>query len=133
MRILIVEDQPDIADLVKAFLSKHGHEVWTAKTGSKAISEAIAHEFDLLVCDLMLPALQGTEIIRALKAQSPRLPVIVITALDGRDWEQPCRDAGASGSWDPIGAWGGPGGRVYATAINVLSLEIYYRYARVFR
>jgi hypothetical protein len=37
------------------------------------------------------------------------------------------------GSWDPVGAWGGSGGRVYATAINVLSLEIYYRYERVFR
>ena len=36
------------------------------------------------------------------------------------------------GSWDPIGAWGFAGGRVYSTAINVLSLEIYYRYARVF-
>ncbi len=38
-----------------------------------------------------------------------------------------------AGSWDPIGAWGFAGGRVYATAINTLSLEIYYRYARVFR
>ena len=37
-----------------------------------------------------------------------------------------------NGSWDPIDAWGFAGGRVYATAINVLSLEIYYRYARVF-
>ncbi|MDP7035707.1 MAG: terpene cyclase/mutase family protein [Planctomycetota bacterium] len=37
------------------------------------------------------------------------------------------------GSWDPVGAWGSIGGRVYATAINVLSLEIYYRYDRVFR
>ena len=42
-------------------------------------------------------------------------------------------EGGASGSWDPIGAWGGPGGRVYSTSINVLSLEIYYRYAKVFK
>ena len=40
---------------------------------------------------------------------------------------------GPSGSWDPIDAWGAPGGRVYATAINVLSLEIYYRYGKVFK
>ena len=36
-----------------------------------------------------------------------------------------------NGSWDPCGAWGEAGGRVYSTAINVLSLEIYYRYGRV--
>ena len=36
-----------------------------------------------------------------------------------------------NGSWDPAGAWGGAGGRVYATAINVLTLEVYYRYKRV--
>jgi len=38
----------------------------------------------------------------------------------------------ANGSWDPVGAWGSVGGRVYSTAMSVLSLEIYYRYARVF-
>ena len=35
------------------------------------------------------------------------------------------------GSWDPLGEWGAPGGRVYATALNALTLEVYYRYARV--
>jgi hypothetical protein len=38
-----------------------------------------------------------------------------------------------NGSWDPVGAWGAAGGRVYATAINVLTLEVYYRYGRVLR
>jgi hypothetical protein len=41
------------------------------------------------------------------------------------------REGCENGSWDPIGAWGTAGGRVYATAINCLSLEIYYRYGRV--
>ena len=36
------------------------------------------------------------------------------------------------GSWEPIDRWGGEGGRVYATAINALTLEVYYRYANVF-
>ncbi|MHC5039098.1 MAG: hypothetical protein ACYTHM_17455, partial [Planctomycetota bacterium] len=36
-----------------------------------------------------------------------------------------------TGSWDPVGAWGTAGGRVYATAINVLTLEVYYRYGRL--
>ncbi len=42
------------------------------------------------------------------------------------------KDGSAKGSWDPVDAWGFAGGRVYATATNVLTLEIYYRYARVF-
>ena len=42
-------------------------------------------------------------------------------------------DGHEHGSWDPRGAWGFAGGRVYATAINVLSLQIYYRYPRVLR
>ncbi|MHC5080831.1 MAG: hypothetical protein ACYTHN_17620, partial [Planctomycetota bacterium] len=41
------------------------------------------------------------------------------------------REGCAAGSWDPVGAWGSAGGRVYATAVNTLSLEIYYRYERV--
>jgi len=59
-----------------------------------------------------------------------------------RQWNRPMKAAlvkhqrtsgDEGGSWDPIGAWGFAGGRVYATAINVLSLEVYYRYPRVFR
>jgi hypothetical protein len=42
------------------------------------------------------------------------------------------KDGCGSGSWDPIDRWGFEGGRVYATAINVLTLEVYYRYANVF-
>ena len=41
------------------------------------------------------------------------------------------RGGDESGSWDPTSAWGHAGGRVYATAINILSLEIYYRYAKI--
>ena len=42
------------------------------------------------------------------------------------------RDGNAKGSWDPVDAWGEDGGRVYATAINTLTLEIYYRYMNAF-
>ena len=54
-------------------------------------------------------------------------------ALQGALVETRCLQGPTAGSWDPVGAWGGAGGRVYATAINTLTLEIYYRYARVFR
>ena len=63
---------------------------------SAALTASIQTEYDLLICDLMLPDLQGTEIVRALKAQSPRLPVVVISALQADEWAKPCEDAGAT-------------------------------------
>ena len=59
-----------------------------------------------------------------------------------KTWEPALRDALVAtqhtegcekGSWDPAGVWGGAGGRVYATAINTLTLEVYYRYSRILR
>lgn len=96
MKILVVEDEESVGTLLTSVLTKIGHDVTTVRTGSAALSAALVEEFDLLLCDLMLPDLQGTEIVRALKAQSPHLPVMVISALSRKDWEGPCEDAGAS-------------------------------------
>ena len=96
MKILVVEDDPPIARLLTRILQDDGHSVSTVESGSAALSAALINEYDLLICDLMLPDLQGTEIVRALKAQSPRLPVMVISALNAREWEKPCEDAGAT-------------------------------------
>jgi DNA-binding response OmpR family regulator len=94
--VLVVEDDEDIARLVGTVLVEEGHQVSHVGTGGAALSAALIHEYDLLICDLMLPDLQGTEIVRALKAQSPRLPVMVISALDAHEWAKPCEDAGAT-------------------------------------
>lgn len=96
MKVLVVEDDPEIAGLVAKVLVNDGHEVSQVSSGSAALRASILHEYDLMVCDLMLPDLQGTEIVRAIKAQSPRLPVMVMSALDAQDWEKPCEDAGAT-------------------------------------
>lgn len=96
MNILVVEDDIHIAKIVASILNGDGHDVATVGSGSAALSAALINEYDLLICDLMLPDLQGTEIVRALKAQSPRLPVMVISALNAREWAKPCEDAGAT-------------------------------------
>ncbi len=96
MHVLVVEDDENIASLVATVLRDDGHEVSTVATGSEALGASIVREYDLLICDLMLPDLQGTEIVRALKAQSPRLPVMVISALNAKEWAKPCEDAGAT-------------------------------------
>jgi DNA-binding response OmpR family regulator len=96
MHVLIVDDDHEIADLVATVLREMGHEVSLVGSGSAALAAALRQEFDLMICDLMLPDLQGDEIVRAVKAQSPRLPVIVMSALEARDWAKACEDAGAT-------------------------------------
>ncbi len=96
MKILVVDDDADISKLVSTVLSQDGHDIGTASSGAKALTAALMAEYDLLICDLMLPDLEGTEIIRALKAQSPRLPVIAMSALSADVWRDACTEAGAS-------------------------------------
>ena len=96
MNVLIVEDDLNIGPLVQRLLNEDGHQAEIVTSGSGALTASLMHEYDLLICDLMLPDLQGTELVRALKAQSPRLPVIVMSALNADEWAQPCEDAGAT-------------------------------------
>lgn len=97
MRIFVVDDDRELLDLIARVLKSDGHTVVTASRGAEALQRALMEDFDLLLCDLMLPDLNGTEVIRALKAQSPDLPVIVISALAPSDWKEQCLDAGATG------------------------------------
>jgi two-component system, OmpR family, response regulator RegX3 len=78
-RILIVEDEPAILDAVAYTLRGEGYEVETAEDGERALEEARTQEYDLMIVDLMLPKLSGTEILRRLRPESA-LPVIVLTA-----------------------------------------------------
>ena len=96
MKILVVDDETAISTLIQKLLEQMGHVVSTVRTGSEALTASIHGEFDLLITDLMLPDLQGTEIVRAIKVQSPQLPVIVISALNAAVWARPCEDAGAT-------------------------------------
>jgi DNA-binding response OmpR family regulator len=78
--ILVVEDEPGIVDFVERGLTSHGFEVRSALDGETGLERALDPEVDLLVLDLMLPRLSGTEILRRLQVVRPALPVIVLTA-----------------------------------------------------
>jgi len=80
--ILAVDDEQDILDLITYNLSKEGFKVSTAKTGETALEMTTKESFDLIILDLMLPGLQGTELCRILK-KDPKtafLPIIMLTA-----------------------------------------------------
>ena len=78
-RILVAEDEPAIADAVEYALRSEGFDVEAVGDGAAALERALADSFDLLVLDLMLPRLSGTEVCRRLRAESA-IPIIMLTA-----------------------------------------------------
>jgi two-component system response regulator RegX3 len=80
-RILVVEDTAAILDALTDALAAEGFEVEGATDGAVALQRAQSEPFDLVILDLMLPSLSGTEICRRLRAESP-VPIIMLTARD---------------------------------------------------
>lgn len=78
--ILVVEDEPGIVDFVERGLTGQGFEVATAGDGLTGLERALEPDIELVVLDLMLPQMSGIEVLRALHASRPSLPVIVLTA-----------------------------------------------------
>jgi DNA-binding response OmpR family regulator len=79
-RILVVEDDPAIRRGISASLRFNGYELAEAEDGTTGLAMALAEAYDLLLLDLNLPGCDGLEILRQLRAQSPSIPVIVLTA-----------------------------------------------------
>ncbi|WP_018222798.1 response regulator transcription factor [Salinispora pacifica] len=84
-RLLVVEDDPNILELLSASLRFAGFDVATATSGSAALSTAKTHRPDLVVLDIMLPDLDGFEVIRLLREGGARTPVVFLTARDATD------------------------------------------------
>ncbi|GAA4487030.1 response regulator transcription factor [Actinoallomurus oryzae] len=81
-RILVVDDEPNIRDLVEVALRFHGFEVTTAATGDEALKRARDAGPQLIVLDVMLPDLDGFEVCRRLRSRGDETPVIFLTARD---------------------------------------------------
>ena len=81
-RILVVDDEEDILELVRFHLAGEGYQLALAATGEEALKKAKREAFDLIVLDLMLPGLDGLEVAKALKAdaKTQAVPIIMLTA-----------------------------------------------------
>jgi len=81
-RIFIVDDEPDIVELVTYNLAKEGFEVDSSFDGEEALNRIRKEEFDLIILDLMLPGMQGMEICRILRndPRTKNIPIIMLTA-----------------------------------------------------
>jgi two-component system, OmpR family, response regulator len=83
--LLVVDDEPFLRDAVAASLRFLGFEVTTADTGTGALRLARSRPFDLVVMDVMLPDTDGFEVVRRLRGEGSRVPVIFLTARDTQD------------------------------------------------
>jgi two-component system, OmpR family, response regulator len=81
-RVLVVDDEPNILEVISMALRYHGFEVETAKDGQQALAAVSAFHPDLMLLDIMLPDMEGFEVARRLGAQRTDLPIIFLTARD---------------------------------------------------
>lgn len=95
MRLLIVEDDPKLADFVARGLRAERFAVDVAADGLAGLQHLEAYSYDLLLLDLMLPRLSGTELLQRVRAMQPALPVLVLTARDATEDKVRHFEAGA--------------------------------------
>lgn len=81
MRVLVVEDEPDLLRVIAATLREDGYAVDTAADGEEALYKATAWDYDAVVLDVMLPKLDGWSVLRRMRAVK-RTPVLMLTARD---------------------------------------------------
>ena len=79
-RILVVDDESFVRDVVKMMLAFDGHTVMTAEGGQEALALLEKEKFDVVITDLAMPSMKGDELAGAIKARHPRQPVVMITA-----------------------------------------------------
>jgi len=82
MRILLVEDEEKLARFISIGLKAEGFAVDAARDGAAGLEMAMLNPYDLLIIDLMLPKLSGTELIRRVRRKNADVPIVVLTARD---------------------------------------------------
>ncbi len=95
MRILVVEDDAKLADMLARSLRENGYAVDAVSDGERALYQAAVNEYDAIVLDVGLPRRDGVEVSRALRARGARVPILMLTARDAVDDRGAGLDAGA--------------------------------------
>ncbi len=95
MRILVVEDEPAIAKFVRQGLSEAGYAVDLAGDGRSALNYALAADYDVYVLDILLPGMNGLDMLRDLRRRGDKTPALLLTARDTIDDRVEGLDAGA--------------------------------------
>jgi DNA-binding response OmpR family regulator len=86
-KILIVDDEPDMLEILRFRLEKNGYKIVTASSGEEGLKKAETAKPDLILLDILLPGMSGLEVARKLKKNklTKNIPIIIVTALIGKD------------------------------------------------
>lgn len=82
MKLLVVEDETRMADLLRKGLTEEGHLVTCASDGAEGLALAKAYEFDVIILDVMMPKLSGYEVAKRLRVDKVQTPILMLTAKD---------------------------------------------------
>ncbi len=94
-KILLVEDDPDIYRLLSLHLAPPDYQLEVWDTGMDAYGQAFAHQFDLLILDVMLPDINGMEICKAVRRRDSNIPIIMLSARSGEEDKVAAFETGA--------------------------------------
>jgi DNA-binding response OmpR family regulator len=96
-RILVIEDEPRIAEFLLKGLAQDGYEVIVAEDGEIGLFLALSERFDAVVLDIGLPGRSGLDVLLRIRRRDPVLPVIMLTGHDDPSVHRACSAAGVSG------------------------------------
>lgn len=95
MNILIIEDEPRVAQLLKTGLEENGYQTMVAYDGQMGLRLFQSHTFDLVISDVVLPGLDGFALVKEIRRTNPGIPILMLTALGSTDDKLDGFDAGA--------------------------------------
>lgn len=83
-RILVVDDELDLLDLIELILTNEGYDIHKAQNGKEAINLAGKNDYDIVIMDIMMPEMDGWETIKAIRAdkKNVNIPIIMLTCRD---------------------------------------------------
>jgi two-component system copper resistance phosphate regulon response regulator CusR len=85
MAILLVEDEPNIASVIKRGLASEGYDISVAADGLTALQMTSDHSFDLIILDVMLPSMNGIQLCQRIRERDAHMPILMLTALDSTE------------------------------------------------
>ena len=95
MKLLIVDDEPEICDFLKSFFEERNYEVRTAPSGEEALKQVEQFKPTVVLLDIKMSGMDGVKALEAIKAKFSRTKVIMVTALETRDKIEECLRLGA--------------------------------------